>query len=336
MLLQACESAYYVGHLPVLLVKNDFLYWEPRRAHRSHHARHARRAEPRSRRASRGLGSYTRGLTLTVALNSAVILLLRLLVLKTPQLAIHSQAFHAQHFLAAQTAEAHAAPRAVNGGGSDRCAHVLGGEREEKSEQAAPRRQFVLPSRPLSDAAARTGLVGLRAAAPLPPPPPSPCLRCPPSGRTRRAPRIRCPPFCPRPPYRHTPVCHTHAPLLTPFPPPPVAAPPAAEAAPGPARAARPSPPRPDQRAPPAPPLPPARLAPRAPPRPARRRSPARLLAPRSEVSSGPCRAQVQAGTVCVLLLCFLHTYAWQAAAVSLWCNYAILYTLLRVRNSCS
>lgn len=53
-------------------------------------------------------------------------------------------------------------------------------------------------------------------------------------------------------------------------------------------------------------------------------------------MSSGPCRAQVQAGTVCVLLLCFLHTYAWQAAAVSLWCNYAILYTLLRVRNSCS
>jgi hypothetical protein len=37
-----------------------------------------------------------------------------------------------------------------------------------------------------------------------------------------------------------------------------------------------------------------------------------------------------------LLLLCFLHTYAWQAAAVSLWCNYAILYTLLRVRNSCS
>ena len=60
-------------------------------------------------RASRGRGSYTRGLTLTVALNSAVILLLRLLVLKTPQLAIHSQAFHAQHFLAAQTAVAPAA-----------------------------------------------------------------------------------------------------------------------------------------------------------------------------------------------------------------------------------
>ena len=42
---QACESAYYVGTLPVALVKHDHLYWD---------------------------ASYTRSLTLIVAVNSAV------------------------------------------------------------------------------------------------------------------------------------------------------------------------------------------------------------------------------------------------------------------------
>jgi len=65
---QACESAYYVGTLPVALVKHDHLYWD---------------------------ASYTRSLTLVVAVNSAVILLLRLLVLNLPQLTTRSQALHA-------------------------------------------------------------------------------------------------------------------------------------------------------------------------------------------------------------------------------------------------
>ena len=68
-ILRACESAWYVGCLPVLLPKSPFMYWEPR---------------------------LTIGLTFTVWVNSGVLLLAQLLALKYPQLAIHSQAFHAQ------------------------------------------------------------------------------------------------------------------------------------------------------------------------------------------------------------------------------------------------
>ena len=69
IILRACESAYYVGCLPVLLPKSPFMYWERR---------------------------LTAGLTLTVGLNSGVLLLAKLVALKYPQLTIHSQAFLAQ------------------------------------------------------------------------------------------------------------------------------------------------------------------------------------------------------------------------------------------------
>ena len=67
-ILRACESAYYVGCLPVLLPKSPFVYWER---------------------------SLTIGLTLTVMVNTWVLLLAQLLALQYPQLAIHSQALHA-------------------------------------------------------------------------------------------------------------------------------------------------------------------------------------------------------------------------------------------------
>ena len=90
-ILRACESAYYVGCLPVLLPKSPFMYWEPR---------------------------LTIGLTLTVWLNSFVLLLAQLLALKYPQLAIHSQAYHAQRHAGRGGAEGGAGSGGAGGRGS--------------------------------------------------------------------------------------------------------------------------------------------------------------------------------------------------------------------------
>ena len=41
----------------------------------------------------------------------------------------------------------------------------------------------------------------------------------------------------------------------------------------------------------------------------------------------------LQSATTAIVLVAFLHTHAWKAAAVCLWCNFVILYACLRMRS---
>lgn len=41
----------------------------------------------------------------------------------------------------------------------------------------------------------------------------------------------------------------------------------------------------------------------------------------------------LQSATTAIVLVAFLNTYAWKAAAVCLWCNFVILYVCLRTRS---